>query len=593
MANLDLALIGNCQVATLIDGTGNMIWGCFPGLDGDPMFCSLLDNDQTERGFFAVEISDFSHAEQRYIENTPILETVLYSKDGSAIKVTDFCPRYAQYDRMYHPVSVIRRIRPVSGSPRVTVKCRPTSNYGATQPRITSGSNHIRYVGERFTLRMTADCSVNHLLEEREFIVHRPLTLILGPDESLSTSVHNLGRQAFEDTRRYWQGWSRGLSIPFEWQEAVIRAAITLKMCIYDDTGAIVAAVTTSIPEAPNTQRNWDYRYCWLRDSYFTVNALNTLGATKTMLSYLRYIVNIAVASKDGFLQPVYGITGRAELTESLVENLSGYRGMGPVRLGNQAYQQIQHDVYGSVILAAAHYFFDKRLVNEGTAASFQQLEILGERAIRCFAQPDAGLWEYRGRQGVHTFPSIMCWAACDRLAKIATHLGQTDRQKYWRGHANSMHQTLHKKAWSDKANAFTESFGRDNLDASLLLTHELGFLSADDPKFTATVNSIEQTLKHGSHIFRYNGEDDFGTPETAFNVCTFWYINALAAQGRTDEARELFENMLSCRNPHGLLSEDLDPKTGELWGNLPQTYSMVGIIQAAQRLSKPWEDAF
>ena len=590
MHNLNLAMIGNCQIAALIDESAKINWACFPRFDGDPSFCSLLNSEDCDRGFFAIELADHTHTEQQYIENAPILKTIMRASDGSAIEIVDFCPRFVQFERIFHPASLVRRMRPLSGSPKVTVRCRPATDYGANAPQITSGSNHIRYVGRDVTLRLTANTSVSHILEERPFILHQHATLILGPDESVAESVRDLGRRFFENTQHYWQSWARGLSIPFEWQEAVIRAAITLKLCTYEDTGAIIAAATTSIPEAPNTVRNWDYRYCWLRDSYFTVNALNALGATKTMRSYLRYIMNIAVASKDGFLQPVYSITGRADLTESTLPHLAGYRGMQPVRVGNQAFEQIQHDVYGSVILSGAHYFFDKRLVNSGTEADFHQLETIGQQAIACFGKPDAGLWEYRGRQRVHTFPSMMCWAACDRLARIAKHLGLAERMTFWRSHADQMHQQLHEHAWNPKLNAFSESFDDDSLDASLLLIHELGFVAADDPKFKATVETLEKNLRHGAHMFRYNNEDDFGFPETAFNVCTFWYINALAALGRTEEARELFENMLQHRNRFGLLSEDLDPKSGELWGNFPQTYSLVGIIQAAMRLSKPWE---
>lgn len=593
MQNLDLALIGNCQVAALIDQNGSICWGCFPGLDGDPMFCSLLDHSPANRGFFEIRIADLVHSEQRYIENTPIVVTVLHSSDGSAVEIQDFAPRFTQFERAFHPVSLVRRIRPVSGKPKVTVVCRPSSGYGKNRPTVTSGSNHIRYVGEEFTLRLTTDVPLNHVLEERQFILHEPLNLVLGPDETVTSSVHYQGREFFEKTRDYWQGWSRGLSIPFEWQEAVIRAAITLKLCTYDDTGAIIAAVTTSIPEAADTERNWDYRYCWLRDSYFTVNALNTLGATKTMRSYLRYIMNIAAASEDGFLQPVYGITGRSNLSESIVDSLPGYRGMGPVRLGNQAFEQIQHDVYGAVVLSGAHYFFDQRLVNTGTGSDFQQLEHVGQKAVQTFAQPDAGLWEYRGRSRIHSFPSMMCWAACDRLSRIAKRIGKNDRAVYWSKHAQQMKAVLDERAWNPKVNAFTETFDGESLDASLLLAHELGFVGRDDPRFRSTVETIEKELRQGSHMFRYNREDDFGLPETAFNVCSFWYMSALARLGRQEEARDLFENMLSCRNQHGLLSEDLDVKTGELWGNFPQTYSMVGIIQVARRLSRSWESAF
>jgi GH15 family glucan-1,4-alpha-glucosidase len=274
------------------------------------------------------------------------------------------------------------------------------------------------------------------------------------------------------------------------------------------------------------------------------------------------------------------------------VDSLAGYRGMGPVRVGNQAYAQVQNDVYGAVILAATQYFFDSRVPEPGTVENFERLEILGEQAAQLYKNPDAGIWEYRGRKRVHTFSSVMCWAACDRLAKISEKLELSSRTKYWRDTADALHADICRQAWDEDKQAFTESFGRPELDASMLLLNHLGFLSANDPRFLSTIAAIESELRRGDHLMRYGVADDFGEPESAFTICTFWYIDALAATGRDQEARDLFEKMLRCRNNLGLLSEDLDPKTGELWGNFPQTYSMVGIINAARRLSRSWEEA-
>ena len=273
-------------------------------------------------------------------------------------------------------------------------------------------------------------------------MLREPFSLVLGPDETLQGSVADVARRFLEQTVDYWQDWVRDLSIPFEWQEEIIRAAITLKLAAYDDTGAIIAALTTSIPEAADSGRNWDYRYCWLRDAYFVVNALNRLNATRTMERYLGYIINIAAAA-DGALQPVYRVSGRPEMDEHVVATLPGYRGMGPVRVGNQAWRQVQNDVYGSTVLAATHAFFDRRLSAIGNASLFHQLESLGERAVAVHALPDAGPWELRGRERVHTFSSVMCWAACDRLAKIAARLQLPDRARYWQEHAERIHAVI------------------------------------------------------------------------------------------------------------------------------------------------------
>ncbi|MGH9319813.1 MAG: glycoside hydrolase family 15 protein, partial [Vicinamibacteria bacterium] len=370
----------------------------------------------------------------------------------------------------------------------------------------------------------------------------------------------------------------------------VIRAAITLKLNAYEDTGAIVAAMTTSIPEAPGTPRTWDYRYCWLRDAQFVVGALNRLGATEQMEKYLSFIVNVSAGSEHGRLQPVYGINGRARLEERIIDSLPGYRGMGPVRFGNQAYEQKQNDTYGSVVLAATHMFFDRRLATPGDEALFRRLETLGEHAVAVFAEPDSGPWELRGAMRIHTHSTVMCWAACDRLAKIARQLRLPERAGYWSRHALRMHQTISREAFHTGMGSFVASFGGEDMDATLLLLAEIGFLSADDPRFASTVSRVEQSLKRGDFLFRYATADDFGVPVAAFLVCSFWYVDALRALGRISEARELFEKLLSVRNGHGLLSEDLDLETRELWGNFPQTYSMVGLINSARKLSQPWE---
>ena len=594
MANLNLGLIGNGQVASLIDEFGMHMWTCLPQFDSDPVFCRLLrkESEIDLPGFFDVEIIDFSHAEQSYLRNTPILMTTLYDKNGGAVQLTDLAPRYDHVGRLFTPMMLTRRIMPVSGSPRVRVRLRPARDYGASTCEKTRGSNHIRYLCADTTIRLTTDASLTHVIDESAFALDHPLHLILGPDETVRESAESAFYNHYRETRTYWQNWSRGLSIPFEWQEEVIRAAITLKLCTFEDTGAVVAALTTSVPEAANSGRNWDYRYCWLRDSYFVVKALNRLGATKTMQGYLRYILNIVAESGDEPLKPLYGISGRSAMDEIIVDSLSGYQGMGPVRRGNQAYEQVQHDVYGALVLSATQFFFDKRLIDLGSRSDFQRLESLGEWSRKKFNQPDAGLWEYRGRKRVHTFSAIMCWAACDRLARIAAHLGVDDRASHWRATADEMREEIFHRAWDKSQQSFTDSFGRPEMDASLLTMHTLGFIDADDPKYISTVEAIGRNLLRGKHMFRYEAADDFGEPENAFNVCTFWYIEALASIGREEEARDLFENMLAARSPLGLLSEDIDPETGGLWGNFPQTYSMVGIINSAVRLSKRWEDA-
>jgi GH15 family glucan-1,4-alpha-glucosidase len=598
MAILDLGLIGNSSISALVNSVAEIVWACMPRFDGDPVFCSLLREKSGERdsdfGFFAIDLVDRTHSEQEYLANTAILVTRLHDGQGGSVEVTDFAPRFYQHGRMFLPMMIIRRVRRLSGSPRIRLQVRPACGYGGQRPAVTHGSHHIRYVAADLVLRLTTDASITAIMEETPFYLEDTLTLMLGPDETLHDAVSEVGERFHRETAAYWRQWVRYLSIPFGWQEAVIRAAITLKLNAFDDTGAIIAAMTTSIPETADSGRNWDYRYCWLRDGYFVVNALNRLGATRTMENFLRYTINIAAGARDGYLQPVYRIDGRGMIEEHIVESLPGYRGMGPVRVGNLAFRQEQHDVYGSAILAATHVFFDKRLSRTGDEVLFRHLEILGEKSVLVFDQPDAGIWELRNLARPHTFSAAMCWAACDRLSRIAAHLGLKAQPSYWRRHADRIHQYICERAWDPHLNSFVATLdGNRKLDASLLLLHEVGFLRPEDPRFAGTVAAIERELRHGDFIFRYAEADDYGVPENAFLVCTFWYIYALSALGRCEEARDLFEKLLAHRNPHGLLAEHIDPRTGEQWGNFPQTYSMVGLINSAIRLSIRWDQAF
>ena len=589
--SLELWPIGNCQINALIDARAGLVWGCVPRVDGDPVFCALLNGDRDDAGVWRFELEGQVASEQHYERNTPILVTTLTAEDGSAVEIRDFCPRFERSGRMYRPVAVTRIVRPVAGTPRMRVVLRPMKDYGAEIAETTNGTNHVRYLVGNQAIRLSTDAPVGYVLDQSYYRVESDQHFFLGPDEPFSGNVRSELRRMDELTRKYWQHWVRSLATPLEWQDAVIRCAITLKLCQHEETGAIVAALTTSIPEAPGSQRNWDYRYCWIRDSYYTVQALNRLGALDVLEKYLAYLRNIVDQAAGGQIQPLYSVMGTAELDETEAAALAGYRGMGPVRVGNAAYQQVQHDCYGQIVLPTVQGFFDQRLFRMADESDFEGLEQVGEMAWRMHDQPDAGLWEFRTRQEVHTYSAVMSWAACDRLANVAAHLGKDDRHTFWRERADAIRDTVLREAWCENGEGghFTASFESDYLDASLLQLVELRFIAPEDPRFQSTFAAIERELRRGEHMLRYASEDDFGAPETAFNICTFWLIEALHMIGRSDEACTLFEAMLAHRTPSGLLSEDLDYETGELWGNFPQTYSLVGVINCAGLLSKSW----
>ena len=457
---LELFPIGNCAASALIDEAGRFVWACAPRVDGDPFFSSLLSGrdagEAAAQGLWAIEVEGQARVSQAYLRNTPILRTEITDAAGARLEVIDFSPRYRQFGRVYRPLAFIRLIRPLAGAPRIRVRLRPTVNYGEAAATTTVGSNHIRYVGGDVTLRLTTDAPVTHILDERTFRLEEPIAMFLGPDEGFDSDIRSTTQRMLHETTDHWRAWVRTLSTPLEWQEAVIRAAITLKLCAHEETGAIVAALTTSIPEhaaaSGEAGRNWDYRYCWLRDAYYVVQALNRLGAADMLENYLEYLRNLVDqaargesgpnghgADGKGHVQPVYGVGLEPALTERIAPHLPGYRGMGPVRIGNQAHEHVQHDVYGQIILSTVQAFFDERLLRPATVEDFRALEPIGQRAFDLHDKPDASLWEFRGREAVHTYSSVMCWAACDRLGNAATPAGPAGRADYWNDQARTI----------------------------------------------------------------------------------------------------------------------------------------------------------
>lgn len=591
--NLDLAVIGNGSIAALVGSTGTYQWCCWPRLDGDPIFHGLLSTDATE-GRFAIRLEGQISASQHYLPNTAIVETILRDGAGNAARIIDFCPRFKLYGRIFRPLQLIRRIEPLVGLPRVCISLRPGFAYGAEHPHPSMGSNHLTYAGPEFSLRLTTDLPLSYIMHESNFTLSRPGTLVLSADEPLDQAPEALFAQLFSETQAYWQNWVADLNVPFDWQEAVIRSAITLKLCSYDDTGGVVAALTSSVPEAPGSGRNWDYRFCWLRDSFFTIAALNRLSATRTMENFLGFVLDIARNPETGEIPPLFPIAPGTETTEWIAPDLPGYHGDGPVRVGNAAVVQRQNDAYGAIILSLAQLFVDQRLTVRGDEALYERLCPLGEMAERVALEPDAGIWEFRGRAEVHAFSAAMCWAALSRLGLIAKAIGRDDEAAIWAARAAVLRSQIMARIVTEEG-WISGVLGRPVCDASILILPEIGFISAESPEFLATLDMVEERLMRGGFVLRYEAPDDFGPPEATFLLCSFWYASALALAGRRTQARALFERILAVRNHVGLLSEDLIPEANgaphRLWGNFPQTYSQVGLILCAMRLSRSWED--
>lgn len=590
MRKLNLIVIGNCHVAAFIDRSGRCVWYCHPRLDADPVFNHLINGEDPEHGFMDVLLSNQKESRQQYVHNTAIAETLLTDQEGNSLRITDLAPRFQQFGRTFRPSMLIRRIEPVSGQCKIRVRIRPSFAYNSDIPKRTLGSNHISYKTESMALRVTTDMPVSFIEAESEFILEKPIHFIISDDTGISEQIDTICKEFTDKTTEYWHSWVRRLVVPFDWQEEVIRSAIALKLCNFEDSGAIVAALTTSIPESANSGRNWDYRYCWMRDAYFTVHALNRVGATQTMEDYIGYMANIINGAENLSLRPLYPIIPGTSLEENIAQNLKGFFDMGPVRIGNAAVVQRQNDVYGSVILAGAQMFWDCRLKAPGGDFLYNVLSRIGQQAYEDALIPDAGIWEYRGRTRVHTFSAAMCWAGVRQMGLIAEKLGKTEDSKEWMVKADDLKSQIMKRIVANGRNWIGGSIDGDEVDASVLLLPEIGFIKARDPFFLNTIEKIEKTLLRDGFIMRYVEKDDFGEPDVAFLICTFWYINALTAVGRRDEALDIFRKVLACRNHVGLLSEDIDTKDLALWGNFPQTYSQVGLIICALKLSQSWE---
>jgi len=405
------------------------------------------------------------------------------------------------------------------------------------------------------------------------------------PDESLKVPLPELSNNYIEKTIDWWRGWAQNLTIPFEWQEQVIRAAITVKLENFEETGALVAALTTSIPTSPRGG-NSDARYCWLRDTFWAVKALNVIGATSTLENYLKFISNVVAEfyEMNTRLQPVYGISLEKRMHEREMHRLPGYHGIGPVRLGNKDAVLMSNEVYGAVILGLVQMFIDKRLLLQGDEIMFHKMERLGEQSRQIYNKPDAG--PRGGPLRVHTYSAVMCWAACDRLGKIACCLGLAERAQYWATTASAMKEDILEQSWNSELNTFVSVWEGQSVDAYLLLMPVLKFLEPKDPKFLATFATIEMRLLRKDKFLSVFEKD-----LVASTSATFEYIGVLALVGRERQARALFENMLQHLNHSGLLSETIDPETGEHWGNFPQTSALVGLIICASKLSASWSE--
>ena len=581
----ELGLIGNCQCSALVDARGAVVWCCLPRLDSEPLFASLLD---PSGGTFAVGQADERPGIQRYLENTNVLETTFEDASGS-FRVVDFTPRFLQHGRVFRPTMLIRVLEPISGAPRVKVRCEPVNGWSKAPLRPVQGSNHIEFEGAAGRVRLTTDLSISWL-SGQPFTLTERKHLVLTWGAPVEEPLPALCDRFRAETMRYWQRWVKHCNIPPLFQREVIRSALALKLHCFEDTGAIIAATTTSIPESPGSGRTWDYRYCWLRDAYYALGAFRRLGHFEEREAFLTYLLNVAANHADLALQPLYRVDGGTELDERVVAGWAGFEGHGPVRVGNAAAAHTQNDIFGELVLALAPIFLDERFKAERSAAALELVERLARRAAEVAGKPDAGIWELRTEWVPQTFSSLMSWAATDRMARIAAEHAPGHRARH-EAEAQRIRGLMIDRAFDPGLGAFTGAWGGTDLDASLLQMAPLRFLPPGDPRLISTVDRIWKDLSRDGWLFRYRLDDGFGQPTVAFVICTFWLVEALAVLGRHDEAREVLERGRTALSPLGLLAEDYEVQGRRMWGNFPQAYSHVGLIHAAFAASPRWSE--
>ena len=582
----NLGLIGNCQFSALVSRAGEVVWCCLPRFDSEPVFSTLLD--ERNGGRFTVGTPDGAEGTQRYLDNTNVLETTFRTPNGS-FRVIDFAPRLVQYERVTRPTQLYRIVEPLEGTPQVRVVCEPRLGWSKAAPLVLPGSNHIRFEGFESPLRLTTDIPPSYL-GGQPFVLTERRHLVLAWGAPVEEPLPGLCERFLHDTTRYWRQWIKHCNIPPMFQKEVIRSALALKLHCFDDTGAIIASVTTSIPEAPGSGRTWDYRYCWLRDAYYALDAFRMLGHFEERESFTNFLLNVAGGDPELTLKPIYRIDGTTDLEERILNHWPGFNGDGPVRVGNAAALQTQHDIFGEMVLALAPVFLDERFSAERSPASYALLERLARKAIAVAGTPDAGIWEYRMEQKPRTFSSLMSWAAADRMANIAGRHSPAHAAEF-RNAATHIHRQIVENAWNPGLGAFVATYGGNDLDASLLEMAGLRFLPHNDERIQGTLNAIWKNLSQDGWLLRYRTDDGFGQPAVAFMLCSFWLVEALAAVGRIGEAREVMNHVLSASSPLGLLSEDCETATRRMWGNFPQAYSHIGLIHAAFSASPRWAD--
>ena len=580
--NMNFGIIGNCKSAALINENGSIDWCCLPKFDSPSIFAKILDTDKG--GSFGIHSSTKFKISQSYLENSCMLRT-LFVGEELAFEIIDFMPRFqTEKGAYYAPPELVRLIKPLKGTPEIQLQYDPRLEYA--QGITTHNSKNQAIVSEVETpahdsLFLYTNAKHEIILKNQSILLKDTLFFTISYNEKLNIPSLSSCTLDYERTKVYWMNWCAKTPVFEKYNELILRSAMTLKLMSYDKTGAILAAVTTSLPETIGEVRNWDYRFCWIRDASMVIRVISKLGHKRIVKNFINYIVEL-IPDKEKKLQIMYGINGEEVLTEKILDHFSGYENSKPVRIGNAAYSHKQNDIYG-ILMDAIHAEM------KGFPYDFERSEEIWSivKGIvwvvkHNWEKADKGIWEFRSEDQHFTFSKVLCWVAIDRAVKIANLVGKYQSAEKWNPIKEAIKKDIETHAWNENIQAYTQSYGSKFLDASVLLIEQYGFVSAKEERFKKTVKAIEKELAHNGLLYRYKNEDDFGLPSSSFTVCTFWFINSLIKIGEVDKAKKYFEDLLRYSNHLDLFSEDIDFNSKRLLGNFPQAYSHLALIDTA-----------
>ncbi|MEY8848839.1 glycoside hydrolase family 15 protein [Psychroserpens sp. XS_ASV72] len=589
--NLNYGIIGNCRSAALISKTGSLDWCCLPEFDSSSVFAKLLD--ENKGGSFDISVADEYKISQHYLKNTCILIT-RFETTSDAFEVHDFMPRYRKENKKYYaPPEVVRYFKLIKGTPEFKINYNPKLEYAIGNTNVYIKEDFIVSLTDKEkydTLFLYTNFDKEKVVEGKPIVLEKDGFCLFGYNEKLFLPTVDKISLELERTKVYWLNWMERTPTYNLYNDYISRSALTLKLLSYEKTGAVLAAATTSLPETIGEVRNWDYRFCWIRDASMVIKVVSHLGHKRMAKRYLRFITNL-IPDKDEKLQIMYGINGEKQLTEIILDHLDGYMGSKPVRIGNAAYTQRQNDIYG-ILMDVIHQqltYFSTDIENGEELWSITKgiVWVVNKH----WKEADKGIWEFRTEDRHFTFSKVLCWVAVDKAIKVAEILGKNHKKSKWQSLEEDIRNDIMQNAWNDDVQAFTQSYGSTDLDASVLLMEPYGFIDAKDPKYVSTVKAIEQELSNDGLLYRYKNKDDFGLPSSSFTICTFWFINSLFKIGETQKAKYMFDQLLSYSNHLGLFSEDIDFETKRLLGNFPQAYSHLALIETAVNLSKITEE--